>query len=92
MESQFGFHLTHSPKWNRALAVQPEICPGKDPEDTKCTCTDLIYSTRIRLASGATFNNYIYCGCCDLPVTPPAPGGAGTRPTPVAREAKDEVS
>lgn len=86
MESQFGLHLTHSTKWNRALSVAPELCPGKDPEDTKCTCTDLVYSTRIRLRTGTSFNSYLYCGCCDLPV------GSVPRPTLVDREAKDEVS
>lgn len=82
MESAFELFPVHKhlEKWQRALAVKPEVCPGKDPEDTKCTCTDLVYSTRVRLRTGQTFASYIYCGCCDLPVIDDrtAPGGAVT--------------
>lgn len=73
MESHalFGSYRAHSEKWERALSVDPQICPGKDTEDVNCKCPDLVYSTRVRIRDGATFNSYIYCGCCDLPITKP---------------------
>lgn len=94
MTSQFGLHLMHSERWNRALRMDDTACPGKDTEDTNCTCPDLVYSTRIRLRDGQTFSNYFYCGCCDLPIvglnsahTPSLlepHGSLGTTPRPKA--------
>lgn len=90
LESAFQLFPLHEhlPKWKRANAVEPQLCPGKDPEDTKCTCSDTMYSTRIRVFTGETVESRFYCGCCNLAIFPSsAPGGASTRPADAAREA-----
>jgi len=76
MESAFQLipKHDHSAPWERARAQDPHNrCPGKDPIDTKCTCPDAMYATKVRLYTGQTVESRIYCGCCDLPLASPPP-------------------
>lgn len=59
----------HHDRWHKAEEKDPGICPGKDTNDTSCTCPDPVYATRVRLRTGSTFSSYLYCGCCDLLLT-----------------------
>lgn len=64
----------HGTEWRRAYVNDPNnLCPGKDPLDQKCTCPDIMYSTRIRLLTGTTVGSRLYCGCCDLEIMKPCP-------------------
>lgn len=66
----------HSDRWKAALTIgkvdRPDdlTCPGKDTVDTKCTCPDFMYATKIRIMYG-TYTSRFYCGCCDLPLAGP---------------------
>lgn len=62
----FGAHHFHSAKWREITSKKPDVCPGKDPEDTLCKCPDVMYATRIRIVDGTTTHSRLYCGCCEL--------------------------